>query len=134
MNTHSTQKSGFTLIELLVVTTIMIVLTAIGLVSYTQVNQRARNAKRQADIETVRQSLVLYRSDIGAYPISTMPDAFQNYVQVANTLVSTSYLNTVILDPKDTGLFQHRYTSNGTTFNLCWAQEPDAVQFCSPSP
>ncbi|MCL4208570.1 hypothetical protein KJZ63_02975, partial [Patescibacteria group bacterium] len=54
---------GFTMIELLVVTTIIIILTSIGLVSYTSANRSARNGKRKADMEMVRQALVLYRTD-----------------------------------------------------------------------
>jgi prepilin-type N-terminal cleavage/methylation domain-containing protein len=37
--------AGFTMIELLVVTTIIILLTAIGLVGYRQVGQSARDGK-----------------------------------------------------------------------------------------
>lgn len=66
------KKNGFTLIELLVVATIIVVLSAIGLVSFTNAGKSARNSKRKSDLETVRQALVLYKSDTGAYPIATM--------------------------------------------------------------
>ena len=60
--------TGFTLIELLVVATIIIVLTTIGVVSYRNASIRSRDSKRKADLETVRQALVLYRSEAGIYP------------------------------------------------------------------
>jgi general secretion pathway protein G len=62
---------AFTMIELLVVATIMIVLTTIALVSYRSATQNSRNAKRKTDLQTVRQALVLYRSDNGCYPPSS---------------------------------------------------------------
>lgn len=63
------QQAGFTMIELLVVATIIIVLTTIGVVSYRNASMNSRNAKRKSDLETVRQALVLYRSEMGSYPV-----------------------------------------------------------------
>jgi general secretion pathway protein G len=59
---------GFTLIELLVAATIIILLTTIGVVSYHRASINSRNAKRKADLETVRQAMIMYRSDQGTYP------------------------------------------------------------------
>lgn len=53
---------AFTLIEILVVATIMIVLTAIGVASFSAANKSARDAKRKSDLETIRQAAVLYRT------------------------------------------------------------------------
>lgn len=47
------KKSGFTLIELLVVITIIAVLSLIGLTAYSSVQQKARDAKRKADVDAV---------------------------------------------------------------------------------
>ena len=123
--------TGFTMIELLVVTTIIIVLTAIGLVSYQSASRNARNGKRKADLETIRSALVLYRTDIGSYPTMTTSNI--------TTLLSTisSYVSsTTILDPKNTGLYVYSYTStDGRTFSLCGRQEPDpGVVFCLANP
>lgn len=69
------KNQGFTLIELLVVSTIIVVLSAIGLVSYTNASKGARDSKRKADLETVRQAMVLYRSDNQEYPDGLNYDA-----------------------------------------------------------
>lgn len=61
-------KKGFTLIELLVVITIIAILTAIGVASYSTINQRSRDAKRKSDLEQVRSALEMYRTDNGSYP------------------------------------------------------------------
>lgn len=89
------KKTGFTLIELLVVATIIIVLSAIGLVSFTNAGKSARNSKRKSDLETVRQALVLYKSDNGTYP-ALSPSSHAQY----ESLVSNSYLgNGYLSDP-----------------------------------
>lgn len=62
---------GFTLIELLAVVTIMSILFAIGLVTYTNAARNARNSRRRTDVTNIRQALVLYRSDNGVYPENT---------------------------------------------------------------
>jgi prepilin-type N-terminal cleavage/methylation domain-containing protein len=80
-------NKGFTLIELLVVTTIIIILAAVGLVSFAGAGKGARDAKRKADLETVRQALVLRRSVVGSYFNAG------NYAFVVNSLVSQNYLS-----------------------------------------
>jgi len=62
------KKSGFSLIELLVVISIIAILVAISVASYTKVRQNARDSRRRVDLENVRQALVMYRSDNGCYP------------------------------------------------------------------
>lgn len=113
--------SGFTLIELLVVTTIIIVLATIGLVSFTAAGKTARDGKRKADIETVRQALVLYRQQHTSTGYPTV-----NY----STLVGTSYLTNPSDSylsqptPTDPGTYAYTYTSTtGTTFCLCAQME-----------
>jgi type II secretion system protein G len=60
-------QRAFTLIELLVVISIIGILIALGVASYTTAQRKARDSKRKADLETVRQALVLYRQDNGDY-------------------------------------------------------------------
>lgn len=115
------------MIELLVVATIIILLTAIGLVSYRQVGQNARNGKRKADLETVRQALVLYRSENGSYPNTT----------TWTTMISqiSSYVSAVeIEDPKNEAPYVYSYTSDGSTFTLTGYLEPDAEAYPLSNP
>jgi prepilin-type N-terminal cleavage/methylation domain-containing protein len=69
------QKRGFTLIEILVVATIIIVVAAIGLVSYSGAQASARDAKRAQDLENVRTTLLLFRTENGYYPIAGMANS-----------------------------------------------------------
>ena len=66
------KKDAFTLIELLVVVTIVAVLSAVGMVVFTNAGKSSRDAKRKADLESIRQALVLYRDDNGCYPSSSI--------------------------------------------------------------
>ncbi len=112
-------SSGFTLIELLVVTTIIILLSAIGLVSFQNAGQNARNGKRKADIETYRQALVLFRSDVGSYPEGTI-------TAVADELVQNSYISAPAPTETKSGRRSYSYSSDGNDFCICALLEGDS--------
>jgi general secretion pathway protein G len=63
-------RKGFTLIELLVVITLIGILTAVGLFSYQTTNRKARDGRRQSDLEQIRTALEIYRSENSFYPNS----------------------------------------------------------------
>ncbi len=81
-------KKGFTLIELLVVITIILVMSGIGVVSYTGAQRNARNSKRKADLEQLRSALEMYRDDNDVYP----PDL--------DKLKTEGYIDSKPIDPK----------------------------------
>lgn len=51
------KNKGFTLVELLVVITIIAILSAIGLVIFTNVQKGARDSKRKGDIDAIAVAL-----------------------------------------------------------------------------
>ncbi len=63
-------KGGFTFIELLVVISIIGIVFAAGIVSYSAITIRSRDTRRKADLESIRQSLEICRSLTGSYPAS----------------------------------------------------------------
>lgn len=67
------KQKGFTFIELLVVITIIAVVFAAGVVSYTAISKNSRNARRGADLEAIRQALEMCRSIDSEYPVSIYP-------------------------------------------------------------
>lgn len=108
-------STGFSLIELLVVATIIIILSAIGLVTFQNAGQNARNGKRKADMETVRQALVLYRSDGNPYPA----DDFES---VTADLITAGYLSAPApTDPKEDSGYVYTDMPNG--FCICALME-----------
>ena len=62
------RKSGFTLIELLITISLVAILTAVGVVSYTNFIKGSRDAKRVADLKAIQSSLEQFRVDRGFYP------------------------------------------------------------------
>ena len=63
---------SFTLIEVLVVATIISLLAAGGLVSYSTITKNSLDARRKADLEQIRAALEMYRSNNtnSSYPAS----------------------------------------------------------------
>lgn len=126
------RQRAFTLIELLVSTTIIIILTTIGMVSYRQAGINSRNSRRQIDLEVVRQALLLYKQDNGMYhPSSTI-----NFGDLVNNLRSNGYLTgDQIVDPRggDGYLYTAVCTASGTLgcnrVELGAYLEPDAEPY-----
>jgi len=64
-------KPGFTLLELLIVIAIIGILTAMGTVSYSTAQKRARDSKRQSDLKAIQNAFEQYYSkNNGSYPSS----------------------------------------------------------------
>lgn len=83
-------KKGFTLIELLVVISIIGILVAVAITSYTGAQIKARDARRRADMKNTQAMMEQYYSTTGANFYA--PD------------VATAFSpNTVPLDPKNSG-------------------------------
>lgn len=109
------QRRGFTLIEVLVTVTIISLLTVMGAVSYRQTAIASRDAKRSADLETVRQGLVIYKTDQGSYPSGSNFNTMLQALATAGALTSSQN----IVDPMNgQAPYGYTYSSNGTTFTL----------------
>lgn len=127
-------NKGFSMIELLVVATIMIILTTIALVSYQQATRNSRNAKRKSDIQSVRQQLVLYRSDNGCYPADV------TYLAMLTTIAA--YTSEIPYDPNGSEANPlYTYTPSGTCgaaeasgFTLEATLEPDDTAYTVTNP
>lgn len=100
--------------ELLVVITIIGLLASVGLASYTRAQARARDAKRQSDLTSLRNALEIYYAENNAY-LDT-GGGWLNIESVLDALIPT-YTKVLPADPGGQGL-AYKYRSV-TTQGYC---------------
>ncbi len=98
-------RSGFTLIEILVVISIIGLLVAAGLASFTNSQKRARDTKRRADLKSIQTAMEQYYEDHSyAYPTNL------------NDLNSYFPNNAWPVGPKEES-YTSGFTSNATSYS-----------------
>ncbi len=105
-------KKGFTLIEILVVATIIVLLTATAIVTYTTFLKQSRDAKRKTDLEQVRAALEMYRSNINTYPVGSV---YATTLSVLTTPVI--YIQSLPTDPKNP-TYSYYYTGTASDYTI----------------
>lgn len=68
LNYMHRKQTGFTIVELLIVIVVIGILAAITIVAFNGIQERARDAKRQSNIQAVAKALEMYYVDNGRYP------------------------------------------------------------------
>ena len=126
------QKKGFTLIELLVVIAIIALLSTLAVVALGSARQKARDAKRLADIKQISTALELYFTDQNLYPVATSAITLggsaakclaTNGFQASGACTGTTYLATVPSNPTPGGA-NYQYTSaDGSTYSGTFSLE-----------
>lgn len=108
-------EDGFTLIELLVVITIIGLLATVGIASYSRAQGRARDAKRQSDLTSLRNALEIYYAESNVYV-----DTSDNWRDVSTALAALdpTYIRGLPSDPGGKGL-TYRYRSASGAQNYC---------------
>lgn len=112
---------GFTLIELLVVVSIIAILMGLSFFGLQGARTSSRDGRRKADLESIRSGLEIYRSDCNQYPVS-LTTSLSGDDSSSSCLSSNKYIESVPQDPTPT-LSSYRYSSNGTTYEICTALE-----------
>jgi len=113
MKKSSRLSRGFTLVELLVVIAIIGVLATLLLLQLGVARQRARDAKRIADVNQVRTAIELYFDDNGQYPQVATYTAL-------GSLLSPKYLVLLPEDPLNLSPHVYNYAYNGNTKYQVW--------------
>jgi len=62
------RQEGFTLIELLIVIVVIGILATIVLITYNGIQAKARNAKRETDLDAIQTQLEAFYTTSGYYP------------------------------------------------------------------
>lgn len=106
---------AFTLIEILVVATIIGLLAAVAVSSYSTLNTNSRDARRKADIEQIRAAIEMWRSNNNAYPTTEITVTCDPSGIVDGS--SNTYLSLIPKDPK-CSTNTYYYTSDGSDYTL----------------
>ena len=117
-------SSAFTLIELLVVISIIGILVAVSAFGLQGARESARDARRKADLETIRSGLELYHSDCNVYPTGSGSVVSALGASLSGSCPnSITYIQSVPNDPiSDRNYY---YSSDGSTYELCAAVETE---------
>jgi general secretion pathway protein G len=81
------KERGFTLLELVMVMTIIVILAAVGVASYQQIQLKARETILKENLSTMRKLIDQYAADKEELP------------QALEDLVSAGYMREVPIDP-----------------------------------
>ncbi|HBV33673.1 TPA: hypothetical protein DIC39_00470 [Patescibacteria group bacterium] len=136
-------RKGFTLIELLVVIAIIGILSTLAVVALNNAREKARDAKRIADIKQVQTALELYFTDnqtgypfLGTvtYPITlgsgtsctTACDVLdESAAGFVDTGVGTIYMGLVPANPSPGGTAYTYDTTDGSDYCIAYTLEGD---------
>lgn len=120
-------RNGFTLIELLVVIFIIGLLASIVVVNVNIARLKSRDARRIADIETVRTAIELYNDNTNAYPVQTATCTSALYSSSLAGLVSNNLLPVLPLDPRNgaTYFYCYKSTALGADYKV-WATQMES--------
>ena len=65
------RNQGFTIVELLIVIVVIGILALLVITTYSGIQQKARNSKRQADVKSLQTQIEAFFSQNGYYPSRT---------------------------------------------------------------
>lgn len=125
MQIRKSINKGFTLIELLVVISIIGILAAISLVSFTTSQRQARDTQRKSDLKQYSTSLESFANNNNS--LYTSHTSIITLTQGSNTLCTDLGLTNCPGDPKTSDAsFGYKYVSDGTNGG---AANPNATKY-----
>lgn len=108
-------KKSFTLLEILVVIGIIAILVSLGFASYSTVQKKARDAKRQGDLKIAQQTMEqCYSVNSFQYPIINNSSG----TLTATCPAPNTSITFTITDPLNTSTYIYTIVSTPTTYTI----------------
>jgi type II secretion system protein G len=113
-------SAGFTLIEIMISISIIGILAAIGFTAFQGTKRSARDAKRKADMETIRSALEMYKADNDTYVSEAVCDSSLGACAACPcggsdwggsmvTSLETNYIQDLPIDPLNNSTYYYCY-------------------------
>ncbi len=124
-------RRGFTLLEMLVVIGIIAILVTIGFASYSTVQKKARDAKRQGDLKAAQQVMEqCYSVNSFIYPNSAASSLTATDGTITGTCAADASITFSITDPLNTDTYVYAITTSTTsTYTLTADLETSLTNF-----
>lgn len=116
---------GFTLIELLIAISIIALLAAISLSTFSNLQKNSRDAKRKSDLKVIQSALQQYHSDQGFYPESIIISSPLTDVEGSRT-----YLTEVPTDPLEPVNWAYGYSGLSSIGSSCNNGDTVCTKYC----
>jgi len=125
MTTEYKIPKGFTLVELLVVVSITGILIGLSVLGLQNARQSSRDAKRKADLGTIRSGLEMYKADCDKYYVgASLPSPLKGSSTTGSCLTANTYISIIPADPVSPGRsYGYSSVAPGTAYILCAALE-----------
>jgi prepilin-type N-terminal cleavage/methylation domain-containing protein len=123
------RSQGFTIVELLIVIVVIGILALLVITTYSGIQQKARNSKRQTDIQSIQTQLEAFFSQNGYYPsLADMKDTAANGFLATNM---KSLDKTALTDPSNPTQSDQLVTGTGTPKTYAYAvTQSDGTTAC----
>jgi prepilin-type N-terminal cleavage/methylation domain-containing protein len=113
---------AFTLIELLIAVSIMGILISVGILSYTGLQQRGRDAQRVNDVNQVKIALTTYYNAQvpTSYVVAATKTTINDSTDALSLALKPNYIKDLPLDPTNSGnnVYKYMTTNAGKNFTL----------------
>lgn len=104
------RQKGFTLVELLIVIIIIGILATLVIVTFTGIQAKARDSKRQTDINAIQSTVEAFHAQYGFYP---------NAAELQDATFRSSFLKgfdpAALKDPKTNAFYTYTTTKDDGT-------------------